>query len=179
MTLNRPLIIGALLGALSLSTVSFTAHAAETRPSVKAMAEIVATGFRHGAIPSLQKEGASDASIRCLRGLTGNDFAEAIEGVLTSSLTPAEIAEVDAYVSGPVGKREFEVILMTMRRQAGEEALDLPALTEEETRQVVAFQETPVARKFMGALESSMRTPEIPGSVGHRMFGLLGECEVL
>lgn len=179
MTLTRSLSVVALVGAVSLAAVSFAVRAAEAGPGAKAMAEVVAVGFRQGALPSMQKDGASDASIRCMRGLTGNDFAQSVEDVMTDNLSPAEIAEVDAYVTSPVGKREFEVIVTTMRRQAGESAPDVPALTDEEMERVVAFQETAVARKFMGALETSMKSPDVPGTVGHRMLTLLGECDVL
>ena len=179
MTLTRPLIVCALLGTLSLSAVSPSARAAEAGPSAKAMAEVVATGFRHGALPSMEKDGASDASIRCMRELTGDDFASTVQALMDASLTPAEIAEVDAYVTSAVGQREFEVMLAAMRRQAGEDVPEVPALTTAEMERVVAFQETAVARKFMGALESSMRSPDVAGSVGDRMMGILGECDVL
>lgn len=180
MTLTRPLIVVVvLLGALSLAATSFTVRAAEARPSAKAIAEIVATGFRKGASPWLQKVGASDASIRCLRGLTGDDFAQAVEDLLADSLTPAEIAEMDAYFTSPLGGREFKVTVTTMRRQAGDEVPHAPALTEEEREQVTAFYDSAVVSKFTDALDSSMNSPDVPGTVGHRILTLVGECGVL
>ena len=98
--------------------------------------------------------------------------------MLDASLTPAEVATVDAYVSSDIGRREFEVILADMRKKAGEDTPDVPALTDAETRQVMAFQESAVARKLMSALESSMEAPDTPGSVGARMLALMAECGV-
>lgn len=179
MTLTRPLIACAVFAAMALSLAPPHAHADGTGPSVRSMSDVAAAGFRSGVINQMKATGASDAAIECVRGVDGDVLVPMVDALFAKTLSQDEIAEFDAYMASPVGRREVELTLATLGRKSGEDAPEVAELTPEETAQVVAFQRAPLARKLMAAFRDSVQAVDEPGAIGQVLRERVAECASL
>lgn len=176
MTLPRLLLMCAALAAMALAPAPTRARGDDAGPSVRAMSDVAAAGFRSGVINQMKETGASDAAIECIRGVNGDALVPVVDALFANTLSRDEIAQFDAYMGSEVGRREVALTLTTLGRKTGDDAPEIPALTPEETEQVVAFQKAPLARKLMAAFRDSVRAVDEPGSIGHLLRERAGVC---
>lgn len=169
MPLPRLLCVALLTSAAVLVVTPQAARASEQGAGVDAMARIFVGGVKYGVLRDLRQHGGSETTMACIEALDADDIRASVERMFAASLTPDEIREVDAYMAGPVGRRELQVTLASDGREE-------PPLTPEEKARSVAFSESAVARKLDAAIERDSNDTTTPGAIGHRLTELLQDC---
>lgn len=188
-SIRSALLLTMMAPALLLGTAAFGASppaspAPAPAPGATAVHVVHLMQLDTGAMLGVKasvREGAKRGKVaadelQCMEKLSPAELTDVLAGVVSSALSPAEIADTDAFYSTPVGRKSVQIGVDQLRQKFGDTTVGaIPPFTAEDEAATRKFSATPAGRKIF--VDKVLQTGPAMDLLRGRIVSLMVTCK--